>query len=97
MTLARYLVIQAMKSGKVLSRSALRPLDIAGLSQLLVQVSNLVVDCPEIQRLDIHPLLASANEFTLLDVTLQLAPLPVITKRVWLSVLTRIILKNRCS
>lgn len=74
MTLARYLVIQAMKSGKVRSRSALRPLDIAGLSQLLVQVSNLVVDCPEIQRLDIHPLLASASEFTLLDVTLQLAP-----------------------
>ncbi|AIR85291.1 bifunctional acetate--CoA ligase family protein/GNAT family N-acetyltransferase [Pantoea rwandensis] len=74
MTLARYLVIQAMKSGKVRSRSALRPLDIAGLSQLLVQVSNLVVDCPEIQRLDIHPLLASVNEFTLLDVTLQLAP-----------------------
>ena len=74
MTLARYLVIQALKSGKVRSRSALRPLDIAGLSQLLVQVSNLVVDCPEIQRLDIHPLLASGDEFTLLDVTLQLAP-----------------------
>ena len=73
MTLARYLVIQAMKSGKVRSRSALRPLDVAGLSQLLVQVSNLIVDCPEIQRLDIHPLLASADEFTLLDVTLQLA------------------------
>ncbi|MEK6305873.1 MAG: bifunctional acetate--CoA ligase family protein/GNAT family N-acetyltransferase [Pantoea dispersa] len=74
MTLARYLVIQALKSGKVRSRSALRPLDITGLSQLLVQVSNLVVDCPEIQRLDIHPLLASDNTFTLLDVTLQLAP-----------------------
>ncbi len=74
MTLARYLVIQALKSGRVRSRSALRPLDITGLSQLLVQVSNLVVDCPEIQRLDIHPLLASANTFTLLDVTLQLAP-----------------------
>ncbi|KAA6101915.1 MULTISPECIES: bifunctional acetate--CoA ligase family protein/GNAT family N-acetyltransferase [unclassified Pantoea] len=74
MTLARYLVIQALKSGRVRSRSALRPLDITGLSQLLVQVSNLVVDCPEIQRLDIHPLLASAKTFTLLDVTLQLAP-----------------------
>jgi hypothetical protein len=35
-----------------------------------VQVSNLIVDCPEIQRLDIHPLLASGNEFTALDVTL---------------------------
>ena len=55
-------------------RSALRPLDIPGLSQLLVQVSNLIVDCPEIQRLDIHPLLASGHEFTALDVTLTLAP-----------------------
>ncbi|THB83267.1 GNAT family N-acetyltransferase, partial [Pantoea allii] len=74
MTLARYLVIQAIKSGKIRSRSALNPLDIPGLSQLLVQVSNLVVDCPEIQRLDIHPLLAAGNDFTLLDVTLTLAP-----------------------
>jgi len=74
MNLARYLVIQAIKSGKIRSRSALRPLDIPGISQILVQVSNLIVDCPEIHRLDIHPLLASGNEFTLLDVTLQLAP-----------------------
>ena len=74
MTLARYLVIQAIKSGKIRSRSALNPLDIPGLSQLLVQVSDLVVDCPEIQRLDIHPLLAAGNDFTLLDVTLTLAP-----------------------
>ncbi|MCT4700291.1 protein lysine acetyltransferase [Enterobacteriaceae bacterium H20N1] len=74
MNLARYLVIQAIKSGKIRGRSALRPLDIPGISQILVQVSNLIVDCPEIHRLDIHPLLASGNEFTLLDVTLQLAP-----------------------
>ncbi len=51
MNLARYLVIQAIKNKKIRGRSALRPLDIAGLSQLLVQVSNLIVDCPEIQRL----------------------------------------------
>ena len=74
MTLARYLVIQAIKSKKIRGRSALRPLDIPGLSQLLVRVSNLIVDCPEIQRLDIHPLLASGNEFTALDVTLDIAP-----------------------
>jgi Acyl-CoA synthetase (NDP forming) len=74
MTLARYLVIQAIKSKKIRGRSALRQLDIHGLSRLLVQVSNLVVDCPEIQRLDIHPLLASGNEFTALDVTLDIAP-----------------------
>ena len=68
------LVIQGIKNKKIRARSALRPLDIAGLSQLLVQVSNLIVDCPEIQRLDIHPLLASAEEFTALDVTLDIAP-----------------------
>ena len=72
MNLARYLVIQAIKSGKIRGRSALRPLDVPGISQVLVQVSNLIVDCPEIRRLDIHPLLASGNECTLLDVTLQL-------------------------
>ncbi|MBB1201946.1 protein lysine acetyltransferase [Enterobacteriaceae bacterium 89] len=74
MNLARYLVIQAIKNKKIRGRSALRPLDVAGLSQLLVQVSNLIVDCPEIQRLDIHPLLASGSEFTALDVTLEIAP-----------------------
>lgn len=74
MNLARYLVIQAIKSKKIRGRSALRPLDVAGLSQVLVQVSNLIVDCPEIQRLDIHPLLASGEEFTALDVTLEIAP-----------------------
>ncbi|ATZ12378.1 bifunctional acetate--CoA ligase family protein/GNAT family N-acetyltransferase [Erwinia amylovora] len=74
MTLARYLVKQAIGSGKIRRRSALHPLNLDGLSQLLVQVSNLIVDCPEIVGLDIHPLLASAGGFTLLDVTLRLAP-----------------------
>ena len=74
MNLARYLVIQAIKTRKIRGRSALRPLDIVGLSQLLVKVSNLIVDCPEIQRLDIHPLLVSNGEFTALDVTLDVAP-----------------------
>lgn len=74
MNLARYLVIQAIKNKKIRGRSGLQPLDVIGLSQFLVRVSNLIVDCPEIQRLDIHPLLASAGEFTALDVTLTLAP-----------------------
>ncbi|AUY16338.1 MULTISPECIES: bifunctional acetate--CoA ligase family protein/GNAT family N-acetyltransferase [Serratia] len=74
MALARYLVLQAVKGGKIRGRSALRPLDIPGLSRLLVQVSNLILDCPEIARLDIHPVLASGSEFTLLDVSMQLAP-----------------------
>ncbi|WP_411704203.1 bifunctional acetate--CoA ligase family protein/GNAT family N-acetyltransferase [Edaphovirga cremea] len=74
MTLARYLIMQAVKGGKIRGRSALRPLDIPALSHLLVQVSNLILDCPEIVRLDIHPLLASGSEFSLLDVSMQIAP-----------------------
>lgn len=74
MALARYLIIQAVKGGKIRSRGSLQPLDIPGLSRLLVQVSNLILDCPEITRLDIHPVLASGSEFTLLDVSMQLAP-----------------------
>ncbi|CAO95971.1 bifunctional acetate--CoA ligase family protein/GNAT family N-acetyltransferase [Erwinia tasmaniensis] len=73
MALARYLVKQALVSGKIRGRSALHTLDPDGLIQLLVQVSNLIVDCPEIVRLEIHPLLASDTGFTPLDVTLQLA------------------------
>ncbi|MFW5391614.1 bifunctional acetate--CoA ligase family protein/GNAT family N-acetyltransferase [Yersinia sp. 2544 StPb PI] len=74
MALARDLIIQAVKGGKIRSRGSLQPLDIPGLSRLLVQVSNLILDCPEISRLDIHPVLASGSEFTLLDVSMQLAP-----------------------
>lgn len=74
MNLARYLIIQALKSKKIRGRSTMHPLDIPGLSRQLVQVSNLIVDCPEIRRLDIHPLLASGSEFIALDVTLEIAP-----------------------
>ncbi|MDX7988370.1 bifunctional acetate--CoA ligase family protein/GNAT family N-acetyltransferase [Xenorhabdus sp. 12] len=73
MALARYLVIEAIKSGKIKSGGSLLPLDIPALSQLLVRVSNLLIDCPQIMRMNIHPLLASGNEFTLLDVVMELA------------------------
>ncbi|CAH0199074.1 hypothetical protein SRABI106_01486 [Rahnella aquatilis] len=72
MTLARYQIVQALKSGKIRGRHALHPLDIPALSQLLVNVSNLIIDCPEIERLDIHPLLISGSELSLLDVSMQL-------------------------
>ena len=69
MTLARYLIVSALKSGKIRNRSQL---DIHALSRLLVQVSYLILDCAEIETLDIHPLLATGSDMTLLDVTLQL-------------------------
>ncbi|WP_340618692.1 bifunctional acetate--CoA ligase family protein/GNAT family N-acetyltransferase [Xenorhabdus entomophaga] len=74
MALARYLVIQAIKGRKIKSGGALLPLDIPLLSQLLVRVSNFLIDCPQIARMNIHPLLVSGNELTLLDVTMELTP-----------------------
>lgn len=74
MALARYLVIQAIKTRKLAGGSSLSPLDITGLSRVLVQVSNLIIDCPQITALDLHPLLASGPEFTILDATMTLAP-----------------------
>ncbi|MCP5854496.1 acetate--CoA ligase family protein, partial [Klebsiella pneumoniae] len=38
------------------------------------QVSNLIIDCPQVVTLDLHPLLASGTEFTVLDATMTLAP-----------------------
>ncbi|NHB94144.1 bifunctional acetate--CoA ligase family protein/GNAT family N-acetyltransferase [Photorhabdus cinerea] len=73
MALARYLVIQAIKSRRIKLRGSPQPLDVLVLSRLLVQVSNLLLDCPQIIRLDIHPLLASGDEFTLLDVSMELS------------------------
>ena len=40
-----------------------------------MQVSHLLLDCPQIVRLDIHPLLVSGNDFTLLDVAMELSPI----------------------
>lgn len=72
MTLARYLIIRAIKSGKIRLQKLPHPIDIKGLSELLVRISQMVVDCPEITELDIHPLLANGDKFTILDADITL-------------------------
>lgn len=37
-------------------------------------MSNLIIDCPQVVTLDLHPLLASGTEFTILDATMTLVP-----------------------
>ncbi|OXY80327.1 bifunctional acetate--CoA ligase family protein/GNAT family N-acetyltransferase [Oceanimonas doudoroffii] len=74
MTLARYLVIQALKSGKVRTSRSQQPLDMMAVCQVLTQVSHLIINHPEIVSLDIHPLLATGSELIALDVSLSLAP-----------------------
>ncbi|AHF76011.1 GNAT family acetyltransferase [Sodalis praecaptivus] len=73
MALAHHLVLQGLKKGALRNNRPLYPLDTAALSQLLVQVSDLVVDCPEIIALNIHPLLACGSDMTALDVSLHLS------------------------
>ncbi len=72
MALARYLIVRAIKSGKIRPQKLPEPMDIHGLSELLVRVSQMVVDCPQVHELDIHPVLANGSEFTILDADLVL-------------------------
>lgn len=72
MALARYLIVRAIKSGKIRLQKLPDPIDINGLSEVLVKISQMVVDCPQVHELDIHPVLANGSEFTILDADLTL-------------------------
>ncbi len=74
MTLARYLIKKTLGSGKIRHRTLQPLLDVTALSRLLVQISDLIVDCPEIVRLDMQPVCSAAHGFTLNDATIHLAP-----------------------
>jgi acetyltransferase len=53
------------------------PVDLAGLEQLLVRFSQLVVDHPRIKEVDINPLLASGERLVALDARVVLHPADV--------------------
>ncbi|MDW2459189.1 acetate--CoA ligase family protein, partial [Vibrio sp. 1249-1] len=72
MTLARYLVVVALKSGKIRLQKHKDALDITELSKFLVRISQMAVELPEIQRLDIHPVLVSGDDLTILDADVTL-------------------------
>ncbi|MCG7491717.1 bifunctional acetate--CoA ligase family protein/GNAT family N-acetyltransferase [Vibrio sp. Of14-4] len=67
MALARYLVTRAIKEGKIRPQRLPIPMDITKLSELLVRISQMIVDCPQVYELDIHPLLAAGDKFTVID------------------------------
>ncbi|MGF1686720.1 bifunctional acetate--CoA ligase family protein/GNAT family N-acetyltransferase [Photobacterium japonica] len=72
MALARYMVINAIKTGKIRQRNRPEGLDIHALCKLLVKMSQLIIDCPEIKTFDIHPLLASGDEMTVIDASMSI-------------------------
>ncbi|SMY34773.1 bifunctional acetate--CoA ligase family protein/GNAT family N-acetyltransferase [Photobacterium andalusiense] len=73
MALARYMVINALKHHKIKQRSSLEQISIPALSRLLVTISQMIIDCPEIQAFDIHPLLISGDELTIIDASMDIA------------------------
>lgn len=72
MALARYLVIRAMRVGKLRLEQLPNPVDTIALCELLVRLSQMIIDNPEILSLDLHPLLAVGNDFTVIDARLEL-------------------------
>lgn len=72
MALARYLVIQALAEGKIRERH--QPIERHSLCLLLSQVSQLVVDNPELVKLDLQPVVMHRGVYTALEVTGRLAP-----------------------
>ncbi|WP_036826044.1 bifunctional acetate--CoA ligase family protein/GNAT family N-acetyltransferase, partial [Photobacterium sanctipauli] len=72
MALARYMVINAIKTGKIKQRNLPERLDIPALCKLLVKISQLIIDCPEIKTFDIHPLLAAGDEMTVIDASMTI-------------------------
>lgn len=72
MTLARYLIVRAIKHGNIRLQKLPEPINIEGLSEFLVRISQMIIDCPEIHQLDIHPLLVNGDEFVILDADLSL-------------------------
>ncbi|MEZ8140448.1 protein acetyltransferase [Enterovibrio norvegicus FF-33] len=74
MALARYLVIGALKAGKLRQRGHPYNIDVNSLCHFLVTLSQVVIDYPEITELDIHPLLVTGDSFTVLDASIKLSP-----------------------
>lgn len=74
MTLARYLIVRAIRGGKIRLQKLPEPMNVNGLSEFLVRISQMIIDCPQIHELDIHPVLANGSQFTILDADLILKP-----------------------
>lgn len=72
MSLARYLIVRAIKEGHIRLQKLPEPMDVLGLAKFLVRISQMVVELPQIKELDIHPVLANGEHFTILDADLTL-------------------------
>ncbi len=70
--LARYMVINAIKSRHIPQPQLPYSYSIDQLSEFLASLSQMVIDCEAISGLDIHPVLASDSQMTIIDAQIDL-------------------------
>lgn len=72
MALADQFIDKAVSPALLRGDNRAHPIDRKILSQTLVKLSTMIVDCPEIESLLISPLLVDGNDITCLDISLSL-------------------------
>ncbi|MGI2261562.1 bifunctional acetate--CoA ligase family protein/GNAT family N-acetyltransferase [Shewanella sp. GXUN23E] len=77
MALARYMVIQALKTHKLKDRHLPLGLNMEAICLLLTRLSDLIIDCPQVATLDLNPVLAAGENITVLDINLTLHAEPI--------------------
>ena len=70
--LARYLVIQGIKDKKIKVKQHAKDFDMDAICLMLTQISQMLLDNPELSDLDLNPVLVSGNEVTIVDSQAQL-------------------------
>ena len=58
----------------LLGADGARPADIAGLEQLLLRLSRMAADLPQLAEADFNPVLATPESVTVLDARVRLVP-----------------------
>ena len=76
MALARYLVIQAIKDKKIKIKQHAAEFNMQAICLMLTQISQMLLDNPDIEDVDLNPVLVSANEVSIVDCQVHLVSHP---------------------
>ena len=72
MALARYLMIQGIKDKKIKVKQTAKDFDIEAVCLMLTKISQLLIDQPEIEDLELNPVLIQGETITILDSQISL-------------------------
>ncbi|MGL6260780.1 bifunctional acetate--CoA ligase family protein/GNAT family N-acetyltransferase [Vibrio sp. WXL210] len=70
--LARYFIIRAVKAGVIRLQKRPEPIDIDALAEFIATISQMVVDNPELNTLDIHPLMIKGSKVCIVDADMRI-------------------------